>query len=195
MPVAAGASWHNLGPIFVTIPVYIPPRRAEESDLWLSVFLLPSLVCPAIACFFSSLLAPTVPLEFCPHQYILLPYEFGLSGVVLAVLGCLLTDKTPTILGAPDHRVVRQTLDNHWTRNPNFVQSLSRVCPGSVQGLSRYKVCPYPVQQKYNVCQSLVHPSHSAVHLVSWENVRPCPIGGSRELYSISSEDMWRMVQ
>ena len=41
-------------------------------------------------------------------------------------------------LGTPDHRVVRQTLDRHWTVNPIFVQALSNLCPMSVhvQGLS-----------------------------------------------------------
>ena len=36
------------------------------------------------------------------------------------------------LLETPDHRVVRQILDKSWTRNPIFVQHLSKPCPMSV---------------------------------------------------------------
>ena len=58
-------------------------------------------------------------------------------------------------------------LDKHWTENPNFVQSLSKLCPivqtlsslcpRPVQWLSKYSVCPGKVQALSNVCQDPVH--------------------------------------
>ena len=52
--------------------------------------------------------------------------------------------------------------DKDWTKIGQEIQSLSKVCQNSVQCLSMYKVCPYAVQQKYNVCQDIVQ------HIWAW---------------------------
>ena len=58
-------------------------------------------------------------------------------------------------------------LDNHWMGNPNFVRSLSKLCPivetlsslcaMPIQWLSKYSVCPGNVQTLSNVCHNSVH--------------------------------------
>ena len=52
-----------------------------------------------------------------------------------------------------------------WTKIGQEIQSMSKVCQHSVQCLSMYKVCPYAVQQKYNVCQDVVQ------HIWAWTEI------------------------
>ena len=55
-------------------------------------------------------------------------------------------------MGTPCPRVVRQTLDKHWTDNPIFVKSLSNLCQKSVQVQGLSVLCQREVRCLSKLC-------------------------------------------
>ena len=74
------------------------------------------------------------------------------------------------VLGTGFLRVVRRSLDKHWTGNTVFVQCLSKLCQMIVQLQGLSKPCPIQVQ-----CQSILCPKESSLDIYWIWRSRICP--------------------